>query len=54
MGTWAITTRKNSYRDREPSLISVVREGFLKEDLSNLRPEGLMGFNQAEIKGRIE
>lgn len=45
-------TRTNGYRNREPSLIWVVWEGFLEEEISNLRSEGLVGFNQAEVKGR--
>lgn len=29
-----------------------VREGFLQEETSHLRSEGLVGFNQEEVKER--
>ena len=39
-------------RTREPSPVWVVREGFLEEEICNLRSEELVEFNQAEVKGR--
>lgn len=48
----AIMTRTKKYRAREPSLVWLVREGFLEEEISNLRSDELVGFNQAEVKGR--
>lgn len=40
------------YRAREPSLVWVVTEGFLEEEICNLRSEELEEFNQAEVKGK--
>lgn len=51
-GYKAIMTRTKKYRAREPGLVWVVREGFLEEEISNLRSHELVGFNQAEVKRR--